>query len=76
MRTRTVQYGRDPSHPRAVGQGMDEAQIWEQLEDQGERRPLLTPGEARAVVVLLCREGSDAGAELAARLARRLPAEE
>ncbi|MCD9592436.1 hypothetical protein [Streptomyces sp. 8ZJF_21] len=35
------------------------------------------PGrEARAVVVLLRREGSDAGAELAARLARRLPVEE
>ncbi|MDN3056898.1 hypothetical protein PH213_20555 [Streptomyces sp. SRF1] len=55
---------------------MDEAQIWEQLEHRGEREPLITPGEARAAIPLLRREGSDAAAELAARLARRLPAEQ
>ena len=54
---------------------MDEAQLWEQIEDQAERQPLITPGEARAAVQLLRREGSPVADELAVRLARRLPAE-
>ncbi|MEU8723542.1 hypothetical protein [Streptomyces antimycoticus] len=54
---------------------MDEALLWQQIEDQGERQPLLTIGEARAVVQLLRREGSDIADELAVRLARRLPTE-
>ncbi|WP_413102241.1 hypothetical protein [Streptomyces sp. Inha503] len=55
---------------------MDEARLWAQIEAPEERRPLLTIGEARAVVQLLRREGSDAADELAATLARRLAAEE
>ncbi|MFI7315167.1 hypothetical protein [Streptomyces hygroscopicus] len=55
---------------------MDEALLWQQIEDQSERQPLITPGEARAVVALLRREGSPAADELAARIARRLPAEQ
>ncbi|WP_445520989.1 hypothetical protein [Streptomyces sp. NEAU-174] len=55
---------------------MDQALLWQQIEDHGERQPLLTLGEARAVVALLRREGSPAADELAARLAQRLPAEE
>ncbi|MBP8538571.1 hypothetical protein [Streptomyces sp. MK37H] len=58
---------------------MDEAQLWEQIEDQGEREPLITRGEARAAVALLQLlgerggPGADVAAELAAALARRLP---
>ncbi|MFI0768605.1 hypothetical protein ACH4TQ_27515 [Streptomyces sp. NPDC021218] len=59
----------------AVDQRMDETQLWRQIEDQGERQPLLTLGEAQAVVQLLRREGSDAADELATRLTRRLPTE-
>ncbi|MEU8473733.1 hypothetical protein [Streptomyces hygroscopicus] len=55
---------------------MDEVRLWALIEDQGERRPLLTPSEARAAVALLRREGSPAADELAARIARRLPAEQ
>lgn len=54
---------------------MDEVRLWALIEAPGERRPLLTLGEARAVVQLLRREGSDAADELAARLAQRLPDE-
>ncbi|MFI0776348.1 hypothetical protein [Streptomyces sp. NPDC021212] len=55
---------------------MDETQLWTLIGDQGEREPLITPGEARAAVQLLRREGSPVADELAVRLARRLPAEE
>ncbi|MEU0808770.1 hypothetical protein [Streptomyces sp. NPDC005970] len=54
---------------------MDEARLWALIEDQAERQPLITPGEAQAIVQLLRREGSDAADELATRLARRLPTE-
>ncbi|WP_086711205.1 hypothetical protein [Streptomyces antimycoticus] len=60
---------------------MDETRLWTQIEAPGERRPLLTLGEARAVVQLLQLlgeqrgEAAEAAAELAANLARRLPAE-
>lgn len=59
---------------------MDEAQLWQLIEDQGEREPLITRGEARAVVQLLQHvagqrgELADVAAELAGNLARRLPA--
>ncbi|MFI9235792.1 hypothetical protein [Streptomyces sp. NPDC053079] len=52
------------------------------IDDQGERLPLSTLGEMRAVVALLQDAGAgdgvqaDVAAELAARFARRLPAEE
>lgn len=49
--------------------------MWHLIEDQAERQPLLTLGEAQAVVQLLRREGSDAADELATRLTRRLPTE-
>ncbi|MFF5589703.1 hypothetical protein [Streptomyces hygroscopicus] len=65
---------RDLGGRAAVGQRMDEALLWQQIEDQAERQPLLTIGEARAAVALLRREGSPAADELAARIARRLPA--
>lgn len=60
---------------------MDEARLWAQIGDQGERLPLLTLGEARAVLQLLQQlaeqhgGGADAAAELVGALARRLPAE-
>lgn len=51
--------------------------MWELLEAPGERQALLTMGEARAALGLLRRLAADdeAGpaAELAGRLARRLP---
>ncbi|WP_171072352.1 hypothetical protein [Streptomyces sp. DASNCL29] len=55
---------------------MDEVRLWALIETPGERQPLLTIAEARAVVALLRREGSPVADELAATLARRLPAEE
>ncbi|WP_159073672.1 hypothetical protein [Streptomyces sp. RTd22] len=60
---------------------MDEAQMWTLIGDQGEREPLLTRGEARALLPLLqhlADQGdacADVADELAGRLARRLPAE-
>ncbi|WP_063647532.1 MULTISPECIES: hypothetical protein [Streptomyces] len=60
---------------------MDEAHLWTLIEDQDKREPLITRGETRAVVQLLRRlgeqggEGADVAAELAARIARRLPIE-
>ncbi|MFF4479474.1 hypothetical protein ACFY1A_20980 [Streptomyces sp. NPDC001520] len=56
---------------------MDEALLWQQIEDQGEREPLITRGEARAVIQMLhlLTERCDVAGELAERLARRLPAE-
>lgn len=59
---------------------MDEARLWTLIEDQGEREPLITRGEAQAVVELLRQlgeqrgEGADVADELATRLAQRLPA--
>ncbi|MEU1309484.1 hypothetical protein ABZ419_11395 [Streptomyces cinnamoneus] len=58
------------------------ARLWVLIEDQGERLPLSTLGEMRAVVALLQDAGAgdgvkaDVATELAARFARRLPAEE
>ncbi|WP_107426112.1 hypothetical protein [Streptomyces milbemycinicus] len=60
---------------------MDEAYLWAQLEDQTERQPLITRGEARAAVALLRHLAEQRGKlanvaeELAGNLARRLPAE-
>ncbi|MFI9200184.1 hypothetical protein [Streptomyces sp. NPDC053048] len=60
----------------------DVTRLWALIEDQGERLPLATLGEMRAVVALLqsCAVGEGAAAqvadELAGRLARRLPADE
>ncbi|MFI2078541.1 hypothetical protein [Streptomyces triculaminicus] len=57
------------------------ARLWALIEDQADRQPLVTLGEARAVVALLqvLAAGDSAEAELAdelaGRLARRLPAE-
>ncbi|MFF5668858.1 hypothetical protein ACFY8S_01760 [Streptomyces hygroscopicus] len=73
--------GRDSAERTAVGQRMDEAQLWQLIEDQGERVPLITRGEARAVVQLLQHLAEQRGelaviaAEMAGGLARRLPAE-
>ncbi|WP_459251068.1 hypothetical protein [Streptomyces youssoufiensis] len=57
---------------------MTDDEVWAALEQPGERQALLTAGEARAIVGLLRRLAADdeAGpaAELAGRLARRLPA--
>ncbi|MFD8866036.1 hypothetical protein ACFV1F_16955 [Streptomyces sp. NPDC059590] len=59
---------------------MDETHLWTLIEDQAEREPLITRGEARAAVQLLRQlgkqggEGADAAGDLAARIARRLPA--
>ncbi|MEU9792907.1 methyltransferase domain-containing protein [Streptomyces sparsogenes] len=61
---------------------MDEARLWALIEDQGEREPLIACGEARAAVDLLQHlaqqygEQGQVAAELAGRLARRLPADE
>ncbi|MGW3570164.1 hypothetical protein ACWDSL_40935 [Streptomyces sp. NPDC000941] len=58
---------------------MDEAQLWQLIENQGEREPLITRGEAQAVVEmlqLLGEQGTDVANELATRLARRLPADQ
>ncbi|MFE5871640.1 hypothetical protein ACFQ6V_23750 [Streptomyces roseifaciens] len=61
--------------------GGDE-RLWVLIEDQGERQPLTTPGELRAVVRVLQAWGAggeveaSVAAELAARFGRRLPAEE
>ncbi|MEU1373002.1 hypothetical protein ABZ442_04970 [Streptomyces triculaminicus] len=62
---------------------MDEgSRLWALIDDQDDRLPLVTLGEARAVVALLqalaAGGGPDTGLadELAARFARRLPAEE
>ncbi|MFT2014622.1 hypothetical protein ACMA1D_02055 [Streptomyces sp. 796.1] len=56
---------------------MTDDEVWAALEQPGERAPLLTVGEARAVVGLLRQLAADdqAGpaAELVGRLARRLP---
>ncbi|MEV5770109.1 hypothetical protein AB0L49_02395 [Streptomyces antimycoticus] len=54
----------------------EDARLWALIEGQGEREPLITRGEAQAIVQLLRREGSDAADELAVRLAGRLPAAE
>lgn len=58
------------------------ARLWALIDDQGERMPLSTLGEMRAVVDLLQDVGAGDGVEaevageLAGRFARRLPAEE
>lgn len=57
---------------------MDEARLWALIEDQAERLPLLTLGEARAAVQLLGEqrgELADVAAELAGSLRARFPAE-
>ena len=56
--------------------------LWMQVEEEAERQPLLTLGEARAVVHLLelfshsDREGAEVARHLSGMLARRLPAED
>lgn len=58
-----------------------DARLWALVESREHRLPLLTLGEARAVVELLqilsCGdgEGSEVAYQLAGSLARRLPAE-
>lgn len=60
---------------------MDVERLWRQLAQDGECRPLITLGEARAAVILLQQleaQGGDAGdaaGDLVERIARRLPAE-
>lgn len=54
------------------------ARLWALIETPGKREPLLTRGEAQAVVELLQllgEQGADVAAELATRLAQRLPTE-
>lgn len=59
---------------------MDEARLWVMIEEPGEREPLVTRGEAQAMLPLLQHlaaqrgELADIADELATRLARRLPA--
>lgn len=61
---------------------MDGTRLWALIETEGEYEPLLTRGEARAVLPLLQHlaeqsgELADIADELVTRLARRLPAEE
>lgn len=58
----------------------EDARLWELVEAGGDRLPLVTLGEARAVVQLLLTlacgggEGAAVADDLAARIARRLPA--
>lgn len=55
------------------------ARLWALVETPGEREPLITRGEARAAVELLRlygEQGADVAAELADRIARRLPADQ
>jgi hypothetical protein len=58
----------------------DEARLWALIETPGEREPLVTRGEAQALLPLLQHlaeqrgELADIADELVARLARRLPA--
>lgn len=52
-----------------------DARLWGLIEDGSPREPLLSVGEARAAVVLLLRQGSEAAEHLAGMLARRLPDE-
>lgn len=78
---RPIATARDPGGLGAVGQRMDEAHLWRLIEDQGEREPLITRSEGRAVVQLLQHlagqpgELADIADELMTRLARRLPTE-